>query len=139
MMCTACDSDDETGTWSAYRFDLASRQFATEPYYNLKIEDVTRKLKHEDAKFKPSAAAIHPLEHRLYILASAGQLLVITDLRGDVEEVYHLNPDHHPQAEGIAFAPNGALYISNEGKFGAATLKMYQYKHALQRQTQTKK
>ena len=139
MLCKECEGDDENGSRPAYRFDLEHRQFETEPYYTIRMEDVMKKLKHNNDKFKPSAAAIHPLEHRLYILASAGQLLVITDLRGDVEEVYHLNPDHHPQAEGIAFAPNGSLYISNEGKYGAATLKMYTYNKAMQRQTQTKK
>ena len=84
-------------------------------------------LKNDDAKFEPSAAAIHPVNKRLYILSSAGQLLVITDTRGQVAEAYDLNPDLFPQAEGIAFAPNGDMYISNEGKSGAPTLLRFSY------------
>ena len=78
--------------------------------------------------FEPSAAAVHPLEKRLYILASSGNLLVITDFKGKVQEVYRLNPTLYPQAEGIAFAPNGDLYISNEAKLGKPTLLYIPYK-----------
>jgi hypothetical protein len=60
-------------------------------------------------------------------LSSAGQLLVIADTKGRVEEVYPLNPDKFPQAEGITFAPNGTMYISNEGKYGHPTLLMFPY------------
>lgn len=139
MMCKECEADEDTNGRSAFRFDLETRQFDAEPYYTISDKEVAEVLKSDDIKFKPSAAAIHPIEGRLYILASAGQLLVIADKRGNVEEVYRLNPDHHPQAEGIAFAPNGALYISNEGKYGSATLKMYSYNKNMQRQNQPKK
>ena len=85
-------------------------------------------MKTNDATFKPSAAAIHPIDKRLYILSSAGQLLVITDNMGKVLEAYNLNPDRNPQAEGIAFSPEGTLFISNEGKYGKATLQIFPYK-----------
>ena len=85
-------------------------------------------LKDDKAKFKPSAAAINPITKRLYILSSAGNLLVIADLHGQVIEAYHLNPNKFPQAEGIAFAPNGDMYISNEGKYGGrATFQFFPY------------
>lgn len=128
MLCKSCADDKGNGIRSAYLFRLEDKQFLPEPYYAISSEQVKKTARNDDADFKPSAAAIHPVDGRLYILASAGQLLVIADRRGNVEEVYRLNPDHHPQAEGIAFAPNGAMYISNEGKYGAATLKMYSYK-----------
>jgi uncharacterized protein YjiK len=63
----------------------------------------------------------------LYILSSAGNLLVITDTRGKAIAGYNLNPDDYPQAEGIAFAPNGDMFISNEGKQGKPTLKVFRY------------
>ena len=88
------------------------------------IEDI---LKDKDAKVDPSAAAINPHDKRLYILSSAGNLLIVTDTRGKVIEAYKLNPDKFPQAEGIAFAPNGDMYISNEGKYGKPTLLFFPY------------
>jgi hypothetical protein len=52
---------------------------------------------------------------------------VITDNRGKVFDAYTLNPDDFPQAEGIAFAPNGTMYITNEGKDGKPTLLIFPY------------
>ena len=85
------------------------------------------RLQNRDADFKPSAAAIHPVNKRLYILASAGNLLVICDNRGQVVDAFNLHPDTYPQAEGIAFAPNGDMYISNEAKNGKPTLLYFPY------------
>ena len=90
-------------------------------------QEVKSLLKKDDAKFDPSAAAINPVNKKLYILSSAGNLLVIADNRGKPLEAYNLNPNNHPQAEGIAFAPNGDMYISNEGKYGKPTLLLFRY------------
>jgi len=128
MICKTCAHEKGKDIRTAYRFDLAGKKFDSTEYYTISQERVKELLKNDDADFKPSAAAIHPIENRLYILASAGQLLVITDLKGNVEEAYHLNPDTHPQAEGLAFAPTGTMYISNEGKYGKATLQVFPYK-----------
>lgn len=130
MLCKECEVDKEGKVRTAYRFNLSGKNFDSTAYYTIPQDSVKQLLKNDDADFKPSAAAIHPVEKRLYILASAGQLLVITDLKGAVQEAYHLNPDTHPQAEGIAFAPSGTLYISNEGKYGKATLQVFSYNKA---------
>ena len=128
MICKECEHEKGEDFRAAYRFDLSGKKFDSTEYYTISQSSVEELLKNDDADFKPSAAAIHPIEKRLYILASAGQLLVITNLEGKVEEAYRLNPDTHPQAEGIAFAPSGTMYISNEGKYGKATLQVFPYK-----------
>ena len=128
MLCKECGVEKGREVRTAYKFDLASRSFDSTEFYTIQQDSVKHLLKNDDADFKPSAAAIHPIEKRLYILASAGQLLVITDLQGVVQEAYNLHPDKHPQPEGIAFSPAGTMYISNEGKYGKATLQVYPYK-----------
>lgn len=127
MLCKNCASEKGTGVRTAYRFDLATKTFDSAAYYTIDKGEVRRLLKNADAKFDPSAAAIHPISKRLYILSSAGHLLVITDNKGSVIEAYELNPDIFPQAEGIAFALNGDMYISNEGKYGPPTLLYFPY------------
>jgi uncharacterized protein YjiK len=130
MVCKACPTDKGKSMRSAYRFDLAKKQFDPSTFFTFSTEDVKKVLKDENAKFDPSGAAIHPVNKRLYILSSAGNLLVIADTRGKVIEAYKLNEQQFPQAEGIAFAPNGDMFITNEGKFGAPTLQEFKYQNS---------
>ena len=130
ILCKSCESDKGFQKRSAYRFDLQSKQFDTTAYYSISTNEVKAMLKDEDAKFDPSAGRIHPLNNKLYILSSAGQLLVIADKNGKPLEAFKLNPDDHPQAEGSAFAPNGDMYITNEGKYGSPTLQVFRYQQA---------
>ncbi len=69
---------------------------------------------HEKFKFKPSAIAVHPKTGDLYILASAGKLLMVCDLNGNIKHLQKLDKEKHRQPEGLCFGPNGTLYISNE-------------------------
>lgn len=127
MVCKHCPSDKGKEIRTAYRFDLYKKQFDSSAFFTFSTADVKNLLNDNDAKFDPSAAAIHPINKRLYILSSAGNLLVISDNRGKIIEAYKLNPEQFPQAEGIAFAPNGDMFITNEGKYGAATLQEFKY------------
>jgi uncharacterized protein YjiK len=128
LLCKTCAHEKGTGVRTAFRFDLRTKTFDNNALYTISRGQVKNILKNADAKFEPSAAAIHPISRRLFILSSAGNILVVADTRGQVIEAYDLNPDLFPQAEGIAFAPNGDMYISNEGKNGNPTLIMFHYK-----------
>lgn len=127
MVCKKCPVDKGKDMRSAFRFDLAKKQFDPSAFFTFSTAEVKKLLKDDNAKFDPSAAAIHPVNKRLYILSSAGNLLVIADTRGKIIEAYELGPDQFPQAEGIAFAANGDMFITNEGKYGAPTLQMFKY------------
>ncbi|HVK96702.1 MAG TPA: SdiA-regulated domain-containing protein, partial [Flavisolibacter sp.] len=128
LLCKSCAPDKGEPLRSAFKFDLATKTFSTSAIYYISTDSVKTILKDNDAKFDPSAAAIHPINKFLYILSSAGNLLVITDTKGKVLDAYNLHPDQFPQAEGIAFAPDGTMFIANEGKFGTATLHVFPYK-----------
>ena len=129
MVCKHCPSDKGKEIRTAYRFDLIKKQFDPSPFFTFSTAEVKKILNDGDAKFDPSAAAIHPINKRLYILSSAGNLLVIADNRGKIIEAYQLNPGQFPQAEGIAFAPNGDMFITNEGKYGPPTLHQFKYQN----------
>lgn len=122
MLCKKCEAEKGKKVRTAYRFDLVAKKWDAAPYYTISSKDINHNLKDGDIEFDPSGAAIHPIEKRLYILSSAGNLMVITDLRGKVESAYRLNSVLYPQAEGITFAPNGDMYITNEAKLGKPTL-----------------
>jgi uncharacterized protein YjiK len=127
LLCKTCAHEKGSGVRTAFKFNLRSRSFDQNAFFTISRGQVKNLLKNADAKFEPSAAAIHPVSKRLFILSSAGQLLVVADTRGQVIEAYTLNPDLYPQAEGIAFAPNGDMYITNEGKYGKPTLYYFPF------------
>jgi uncharacterized protein YjiK len=122
LICKSCAEERGKKIRTAYRFDLTIMRFDTSAFFHISRTEVEDILKDADARLDPSAAAINPLDKRLYIISSASNLLVIADTRGKVMEAYRLNPDLYPQPEGITFAPNGDMYISNEGKYGKPTL-----------------
>lgn len=113
-VCKTCEEDKQQGFTTAYRFDLSAMAYDSTPVYRINVADIARLTGGDVGYFKPSAAAIHPIEKRLYIVASVNRLLVITDLNGKVQEVHNLRRKRFVQPEGISFAPNGDMYISNE-------------------------
>lgn len=127
MLCKSCHKEkDQVRT--AFRFDLASQRFIDTPYYEINIGEIKKILNDNRTEFRPSAAAIHPIEQKLYILSSIGKILVITDRLGNVEQAIPLSPSMFPQPEGITFADNGDLYISNEiNTADRATLLKFKY------------
>ncbi|MEL6867671.1 MAG: SdiA-regulated domain-containing protein [Bacteroidota bacterium] len=68
--------------------------------------------------FSPSAIAIHPISKEWYISSSVGKLLLILRPNLQIAHVVALDREVHSQPEGLCFAPDGTLWISNEGKGG---------------------
>lgn len=128
LLCKQCNSEKDE-IRKAYRFDLTTNTFFTDPVYTINISDIKKIISDENAEFKPSAAGISPVNGKLYIVASVGKLLVIAErLTGKPEQVIRLDPNLFNQPEGMTFAPNGDLYISNEGGDGIATILKFNYK-----------
>lgn len=127
VLCKTCHHEnDEMRT--AYRFDLTERKFSDSAFYSINLADIAAKLNDRNIKFHPSAAALHPILNKIYAISSIGKLMVITDNKGKVEEVMRMNDNAFNQPEGLTFAPNGDMYISNEGGTGDATLLKFTYK-----------
>jgi hypothetical protein len=110
-----------------YAFDPVTGTYDSRPFFSIPRKEVLRIMKDYSADFKPSAAAIHPITGKLFILASIGKQLIICTPFGTVEQAFDLNPDQFPQPEGISFASNGDMYISNEGLHGKATIVKFTY------------
>lgn len=111
----------------AFSFDLTTKTFQDSPVFKIPMQEVLIKVKDLSAQFKPSAAAIHPVLNKLFILASVGKVMLQCSLDGKVEKAYALNPSQFQQPEGISFASNGDMYISNEGLEGKATILKFPF------------
>ena len=111
----------------AFAFDLTSQQFAEQPIYRISMAAVFSRMQDNTVECKPSGAAVHPIEKKVYVVASVGKAMLKCSLDGKVEQVFKLNPTQFPQPEGITFAPNGDMYISNEGLQGKATILKFPY------------
>jgi len=127
LICKNCKMDSKTAV-SAFAFYPDSTGFDNIPVFTIDAAEVEKLSPHKTSKLQPSAAAIHPVLKKLFIISSAANLLVIADLNGKVESVFELGKKMFPQPEGLTFRSNGDMYISNEGVNTKATIHRFVYK-----------
>lgn len=104
-----------------YAFDLGSGKVQKDPAYKIMFKDkVFKDNSGKDLQeiFKPSEIAINPASGEIYLTEGEDPQLLILKASGEAKTLYNLNHNDFPQPEGIAFDPEGNLYISNEGKPG---------------------
>ncbi|MFN0200760.1 MAG: SdiA-regulated domain-containing protein [Bacteroidia bacterium] len=123
-----------------YAFDLKTKTIDQKPIMHLDMKELELawnklKMKAKDSvmqnapfDFRTSEMAIHPLTKDIYFLSAQTHLLAILNAKGKFQELSFLNPDWFNQPEGMTFAPNGDLYIANEGGVGEPTLLKFNYK-----------
>jgi uncharacterized protein YjiK len=126
VICKNCAIDDKTVV-SAFAFFPDSIGFAEKPIFTINADKVRELSPKKTSKLQPSAAAIHPVLKKLFIISSASNQLVIADLDGNVEGVYVLAQKLFPQPEGITFNNKGDMYISNESIASKGTLLKFLY------------
>ncbi|HHS95577.1 MAG TPA: hypothetical protein ENJ45_03225 [Phaeodactylibacter sp.] len=128
-----------------YAFRLDDKQMDLTPVLRFSLEDLYRYLEnckpteqhdklceyfHPDAErfiFSPSAIAIHPITQNIYLTSAHKKLLLVLSSEGKVLHLQKMNKAVHPQPEGLAFDPDGTLYIANEGKKGAGTILVFRH------------
>jgi uncharacterized protein YjiK len=105
--------EKETGFKAIYRFNLETKQLDETPF--LLISPDTFSFYKGNNTFKPSGIAIHPATGDLFILGSAGKLLLVFSGKGELLAMVKLDGKLFRQPEGICFSPEGVLYIASEG------------------------
>jgi DNA-binding beta-propeller fold protein YncE len=127
MLCKDCEADDKNSL-SAWAFGLSTLTFSPNPAYVMDVRRIDDLMEEKEIKFKPSAAAIHPLTGQLFIISSVNKVLVVADKNGTPEKVYKISPGLYKQPEGLTFSPEGHLVISNESaNSGAANILVFKY------------
>ena len=77
-----------------------------------------------DPGFAPSAVAVGPTG-TLVLASAATESLIEIDRRGNVIAAVRLSRSRHPQPEGLAFGPDGTLYIADERNGRDARITAY--------------
>jgi uncharacterized protein YjiK len=87
-----------------------------EPVFKINLEDkdTEKNQKKKNKSIMPSGLAIHPGSREIFIIDGPGAQLVILDKAGKSKRHIELGKEFS-QPEGIAFSPDGDLFISNEG------------------------
>jgi uncharacterized protein YjiK len=111
---------------AVYAFDLNRHTLQKEPIFAIPVKEVEKLAGNKD-NFRPSGIAIHPVNELVYIVASVGKVLIVLNKNGSIEAVRPLPARYFRQPEGICFAPNGDMFISNEGKGGMASILRYNF------------
>ena len=126
LICKNCEQDSRKEV-SGFAFDPSSGTFS--PSFKIETATIREELGEDDKfRFKPSAAAIHPLTGELYIIASVNRVLVILNKDHSVKNAYKIDPALFKQPEGLTFTPKGDLIISNEvADRGAADILFFKY------------
>lgn len=128
LLCKDCEIDNKNSL-TAFSFDLDSLAYSSSPAFVIDIRKIEDLMDEKKLKFKPSAAAIHPLTRELYIISSINKVLVVADVNGIPKKVYKINPKLYKQPEGLTFTSKGDLIISNESAdIGAANILFFKYK-----------
>lgn len=134
------------GTRAIYAFDLKTNTISTTPVYSVKLDDVKAFLAQTDAgklvsnelrsfldpesgdlTFQPSEIHVHPITDQVYILASAGSILLVLNRDNTIQHITQLNPGLLKQPEGLTFMKDGTMFISDEGRDGRGNILKFNY------------
>lgn len=111
-----------------YSYNLATKAFEKLPAYVILNKDLERVVG-DDFRFSPSAVAVHPITGEVYILSAVESAIIIFSNDGEPKNLTRLRDSIFPQPEGIAFTPNGDLYISNEIDGDGGTILKFSQKN----------
>lgn len=101
-----------------FAFNTNNKSFPEKPVLRLKVNENDK----ENFVFAPSELAIHPKTGNIFVLSAADHALFVFDKKGNALYTQELNPVDFNKPEGMTFAKNGDLFISNEGQTEKPTI-----------------
>ena len=121
QLLIACKDSSGTGEDSAkavYSFNMESMKLNETPFMVIHPKDFIA-LTGSSLSFNPSAIAVHPVTHDIYVLTTRDNKgMAIFTHDGILKSYQPIEKELMEQPEGICFNPKGKLIISSEGKKG---------------------
>ncbi len=125
----AMNTSDRNGTDKlVYFYGLKTDALYAGPH--LKQADIQTVDGSSTQEIKPSGLAVRPNSREYYWLASAAHRLIVTSSGGTVKSVISLDSTLFPKPEGICFAPDGTLFVANQGVSGTSYVLQFALKTA---------
>jgi len=108
--------DVKKSTRAIFQFDRKADSLRPEPFMLINKNDF-EKVAGEKVDFYPSAIAIHPTTHDVYIISTKDTKAIAQfSYGGKLKAFDYIDKDMLPQPEGMCFDPQGNLYISTESR-----------------------
>jgi hypothetical protein len=123
VICKECPDNKETEA-TIFTINTAKDSLVVEKSQVINFGETGNK---KNKKFQASALAKHPISGEWFILSHLKCSLAITDEKFNLKQVIPLRRSQFTQPEGIAFAPNGDLFISNEGDGASGYILRFNY------------
>ena len=116
ILCKECKADKKEKSNTGYVLKVnGNSELELAGSFGIDVSKIASLLGEQKFQFKPSGLARNARTGEWYILSSVKKIIVVTDQKFNVKEVYKLDPTLFLQPEGIAFDKHHNLYISNEG------------------------
>ena len=121
QLLISCKDSSGTGEDSAkavYAFNIEQAQLGEKPFMVIHPKDF-KSVTGNELSFNPSAIAVHPITHDIYMLTTRDNKgMAIFTHDGVLKSYQPIDKEMMEQPEGICFNPQGKLIISSEGKKG---------------------
>jgi hypothetical protein len=111
------------GHLAVLRWSLDRKALDPRPWIFLRLSEITRGLRGHG--FHPSELLRVPGNGHYLVLSGREHAIAEFTPAGKVVAVAHLRRRDYRQAEGLAFAPDGALLVSDEGAGQRGTVTVY--------------
>ena len=113
LACKQFPGEGYDDSRAVYSFSLKKMKLEKEPRFLISLNELKNKFGMKG--FKPSSITRHPQTGTFFILSAHEPSIIELSSRGEILGCVKLPESVHRQPEGITFAPDLTLFISNEG------------------------
>ena len=123
LMCKDARSEDMEGQLAVYHWSIDEKQLSKDAHTVIPVVEFSQHIKGKN--FQPSGIERHPMSGNYFIVAARQGAIAEITPGGQVVAVREFPAQWHRQVEGITFAADGTLIVSDEGAGKRARLTLY--------------